>query len=76
LDKFETRISDGENALKDLTSWYLDTRGCPEAVETLSDYIQGLLPSIKFMNVKSSTCVTAQVSTDLFLSRGKSLIDI
>jgi hypothetical protein len=62
LDEYETRISDGEDALSELTSWYQDSNGYPEAVETLADFIKtSLLPTIKFESVKSSTCVTAQV---------------
>jgi hypothetical protein len=63
LDAFETTISD-ETALEEITEWYQNGTGYPEAVQVLTDFIKlKLIPDINVSSVHGAACVIAKVCT-------------
>ena len=62
LDQFETEIPNDATALEEVTKWYQQGSGYPEALETLKDFItQTFIPDIKVISCHGGSCVTAQV---------------
>ena len=62
LDQFETQIPNDATALEEVTKWYQQGSGYPEALETLKDFItETFIPDIKVGSFHGGSCVTAQV---------------